>query len=104
MKANPLYCRREADSLVKRYSWTAGLFHIVATTILTMSESSEASFPGFDSGDICNLPATEGDTGTGSPQLTSLPTNTDPDEAMAGQVSAVVPPRGDSPADQIDFS
>ena len=65
-----------------------------------MSETSEASFPGFDSGDIRNLPATEAVTSTGTPQITSLPDHTEQDEAMIRQGSAAVPPHGDSPADQ----
>ena len=65
-----------------------------------MLETSETSFAGFDSGDICNLPATKVVTGTGTPQITSLPARTDQDEAMSRQGSAAVPHCGDSPADQ----
>ena len=81
--------------MAKRY------FQIVATTIITMSETSEASFPGFDLGDIRNLPATEVVTGT--PQITSLPASTDQDEAMTRQGSAAVLPHGDSPAVQASL-
>ena len=68
-----------------------------------MSETSEATFPGFDSGDIRNLPATEVVTGTGTPQLTSPPASTSQAEAMSRQGSAVIPPRGDSPSDQTNL-
>ena len=68
-----------------------------------MSETSEATFRGFDSGDIRNLPATEAVTGTGTPQLTSLPASTGQVEAMSRHGSAVVPPRGDSSSDQTSL-
>ena len=77
--------------------------HIAATTISSTSGSSETSFPGFDSGDIRNLPATEAVTSTGIPQLTIPPASTGQAEAMSRQGSAVVPPLGDSPPDQTSL-
>ena len=68
-----------------------------------MSETSEETFPGFDSGDIHNLPATEAVTGTSTPQLTSLQASTSQVEAMSRQGNAVVPPYIDSPSDQTSM-
>ena len=63
-----------------------------------MSESSGASFPGFGSEEVCDLPTTETVTGSGeTPRATCIQANADQGEVLSRQGSAVMPPRGDSP-------
>ena len=66
-----------------------------------MCETSGASFPGLDSEEVCNLPATETVKGSGeTSRATSFQASADQEEAMSRQNSAAVPPRGDSLAHQ----
>ena len=66
-----------------------------------MTESSGASFPGFGSEEIRNLPATEIVTGTEElTQATMTLALADPDEVSVKQASSVAPSLGDSRADQ----
>ena len=66
-----------------------------------MTETSGASFSGFDSEEILNLPATEVVSGAGTAAPTTcFNASASQGEAMSRQVSTPVPPRGDSQADQ----
>ena len=62
-----------------------------------MSESSGASFPGFGSEEIRNLPATETVTApVEQPQTTRIQASTEHAEVLSRQASPVGPPLGDS--------
>ena len=69
-----------------------------------MSESSGASFPGFDSEEVHNLPAMETVTGSGeTPCATCIQASADQGEVLNRQGSAAVPPRGDLPPVQANL-